>query len=414
MIKKILIGLIIIILVILCIFFIYNFFIKNTNNENVSMTYEIYDDWEQGTYDYTQRGYYISTDNQPNAPYYYIIAMGEQPTGGYSISIIDVKIDNEKNVEVIVKENKPKLDDIVTQAFTYPVCCLKLDSFPNSIVIKNTEGEIFEELQSNLNIEKFNKESIIGVWYPNDIIVQGEEGGRTLSSYFGMNISEKNHFEFYEDNTYIKLLGDLDEKGTYEIIDNKVYMTSDSGNITICEFSIDEKDVKILTEQDSNLMIYYLKKEEEWKKISLKDCAFYDDENLKIDLDGDEQDENINIKSTGKFIVINDKEYVVNKKVTNRDYTTNQYHICDLNNDNIMEIIHRTFSYITSPITSYYTIYNYYNNKLYEVGKMSFVGNIPNDIYVRDNTIKFEYWPYESPPDYSEEIKIDLQLNYLD
>ena len=39
----------------------------------------------------SERGYYVDTLNQPNAPYYYIISMGEQNTGGYSIKITDVK-----------------------------------------------------------------------------------------------------------------------------------------------------------------------------------------------------------------------------------------------------------------------------------------------------------------------------------
>lgn len=136
-------------------------FVKNTENEpykrieeNASnIKYIIHDNYHQGTFDYSKRGYYVDTLNQPNAPYYYIITMGEQDTGGFSISIIDVKIDNEKNVEVIVKENKPRPDDMVTLALTRPACCLELSESANSIKIKNTEGQEFEEIK-NIKIIK--------------------------------------------------------------------------------------------------------------------------------------------------------------------------------------------------------------------------------------------------------------------
>jgi len=107
------------------------------------ISYTIHDDYNQGNYDYSKRGYYVDTLNQPNAPYYFIITMGEKNTGGYSIFITDIKIDKEKNVEVIVKETEPKPGSIVTMAFTYPACCLELNVPVNNIKIINTDGEIF-------------------------------------------------------------------------------------------------------------------------------------------------------------------------------------------------------------------------------------------------------------------------------
>jgi len=107
------------------------------------ISYTIHDDYNHGNYDYSKRGYYVDTLNQPNAPYYFIITMGEKNTGGYSIFITDIKIDKEKNVEVIVKETEPKPGSIVTMAFTYPACCLELNVPVNNIKIINTDGEIF-------------------------------------------------------------------------------------------------------------------------------------------------------------------------------------------------------------------------------------------------------------------------------
>lgn len=294
---------------------------------NISgINYKIYDDYNQGTYDYTKRGYYIDMLNQPMSPTWYVITSGERPEQSYT-QIKDIKIDKEKNVEIIVKEyiGHPSYPDVIGYPIPkiYPACCIEFpyESAQNikSITIKNTEGEVF---QNNSNIEN-----------------------------------------------------------------------------------------------------------EEWKKINLKNCKYYEDCNLKIDLDGDTQEENVEIKSSGKYIIINGKEYIVNKRANdenedNKDdnlihvldnhCNVNQYYIIDMNNDNIMEIIHRTYSNMISPITSYYTIYNLYNYELVQIGEMSFMGNIPNNVYVKDNTIKFKYWPYESPDDYREEIVLDLQLNYLD
>ena len=154
----------------------------------------------------------------------------------------------------------------------------------------------------------------------------------------------------------------------------------------------------------------------DWKKINIENYRYYESATIELDLDGDNIKENVGINESGKYISINDIDYIVNKYLNENDitvfndYNVNQYHIVDLNSDGILEIIHRTFSYMISPITSKYTIYNYTNNKLKEIGNISIVGNIPNEIYVKKNKIKFEYWPYESPRDYIEEVIYELDV----
>lgn len=156
---------------------------------------------------------------------------------------------------------------------------------------------------------------------------------------------------------------------------------------------------------------------DEWKKINIGN-GYCENTIIELDLDGDNIKEEIDIKTSGKYITINSKEYTVNKYFnesnsasnTVHDYNINHYHIVDLNSDGILEIIHRTFSDMISPITSKYTIYNYTNNKLKEIGNISIIGNIPNEIYVKENIIKFEYWPYESSIDYTEEVICELDV----
>ena len=96
--------------------------------------------------DVKKRGYYIDTLNQPDAPYYYIICMGEKNTGGYSLKIKEVdKIDDK--VEIIVEEISPGKDDIVTMAFTTPTIVVEFPESQKNITIKNTNNEEFSLLK---------------------------------------------------------------------------------------------------------------------------------------------------------------------------------------------------------------------------------------------------------------------------
>ena len=97
--------------------------------------------------DIKQRGYYVDTKNEPNAPYQYIICMGEKNTGGYSLKIKEVnKIG--KKVEVIVEEIEPGKDQVVTEAFTYPTLIIEFPEYQEKITIKNTKGLEFKELKN--------------------------------------------------------------------------------------------------------------------------------------------------------------------------------------------------------------------------------------------------------------------------
>ena len=113
------------------------------------ITYEIHNNYKQGSFDYSKRGYYVDTYKMPNSPWFYIITMGKQNSGGYSIEISEVKIDKNNNAEVIVKETSPKSGETVTMTLTYPAVCLELNKKPNSIRIINTNGEVFEALNWN-------------------------------------------------------------------------------------------------------------------------------------------------------------------------------------------------------------------------------------------------------------------------
>lgn len=56
-----------------------------------------------------------------------LLNMGEKNTGGFSISVEHVE-DKGSHIEVKVKQTTPKAGDMVTMAFTYPICIVKINS----------------------------------------------------------------------------------------------------------------------------------------------------------------------------------------------------------------------------------------------------------------------------------------------
>lgn len=123
------------------------FMITGCNNEKLKekLDYEILGEFTGQYLDLTKRGYYIETQNQINAPYMYIICMGEKSTGGYSLNIKEVN-KNDTQTEIIVEEIEPAPGAIVTMAFTYPNVIVEFPEYQENIIIKNTKGEIFERL----------------------------------------------------------------------------------------------------------------------------------------------------------------------------------------------------------------------------------------------------------------------------
>ena len=108
----------------------------------VDITYEINNDTSDNNVLFTERGYFIK---QENGNYTIIIMQGEHATGGYSISIKDVSLE-EDTLNIVVEETSPGPMDMVTQAFTYPTCEISINVLPSKIKITNTDGYEFKEV----------------------------------------------------------------------------------------------------------------------------------------------------------------------------------------------------------------------------------------------------------------------------
>jgi TolA-binding protein len=109
--------------------------INNTNtDENKTSNYEIVKELPEGiTFNQKTKGGEMA---EHDGYYYVIIKMGEKSTGGYSIEVVNVEI-NDKNANIYVKENNPDPTSTVTQAFTYPYVVVKFNFKPNVKIIYN-------------------------------------------------------------------------------------------------------------------------------------------------------------------------------------------------------------------------------------------------------------------------------------
>jgi len=136
---------ILILLVIVCLF-VFTGCNKSDKNKLVEgVDYKINNEFRGNNIDISKRGYYIETSNETNSPYFYIICMGQQYTGGYDLLVKEVNKIDEKT-EVIIEEIIPDEDAIVTMALESPTITLEFSKQPENIIIKNTKGEVFDKL----------------------------------------------------------------------------------------------------------------------------------------------------------------------------------------------------------------------------------------------------------------------------
>jgi hypothetical protein len=87
-----------------------------------------YPDWieEQLKQMKGQGGVRVLSDGQYT---YVLLALGERPTGGYDISVLEASeqiVDGQRTVVVRAKEVKPAPDMMVIQVLTYPVAVYRL------------------------------------------------------------------------------------------------------------------------------------------------------------------------------------------------------------------------------------------------------------------------------------------------
>ena len=108
------------------------------------LRYEVINNLNNNNKTYEQRGYTYEYDNGHK----FTIAMGEKPTGGYSINIRKTKI-KKLDIIIYVSEKEPGIGEIVTEALTYPITQIKLNTYPSKIQIVNYDtDEVYPRLRN--------------------------------------------------------------------------------------------------------------------------------------------------------------------------------------------------------------------------------------------------------------------------
>lgn len=103
-----------------------------------------------GDYEYTlegsmdsgfflDRGYFLMASDETDEVIL-AICSGKRSTGGYSIEISDIDY-TDPLMTITVKENTPAPDMTVTEAFTCPICFIRLSSLPGDLRIVTASGD---------------------------------------------------------------------------------------------------------------------------------------------------------------------------------------------------------------------------------------------------------------------------------
>ena len=132
-----------ILIIVFCVLFLlWNMFHSKIGHFNEPFTYEYKTDEDSNFCsdhkNTSNKGvYYDDATNQ------YYITLGLKNTGGYGIDVKTIHIDKKGNVSIVVKEESPGPNDMVTMAFTCPTIEISFSEEPNSITVVNTLGEEF-------------------------------------------------------------------------------------------------------------------------------------------------------------------------------------------------------------------------------------------------------------------------------
>ena len=123
-----------------------NEIIKNVFDRN-SIFYTI-NGLEQYNSKYEKRGYYYDEDVRQYRTFI-TVAMGEKPSGGYSIDVEKIEMNGE-GVTIYVNEKEPEEGAMVTTVMTYPVVQTKFNFVTSKITVVNNEtGETFPLLEDS-------------------------------------------------------------------------------------------------------------------------------------------------------------------------------------------------------------------------------------------------------------------------
>lgn len=107
-----------------------------------------------------KRGYAFFADN---GEYIIFVGLGEKPTGGYAIEVKRIE-DVEGITKILVEEIEPGVDDVVTQALTYPYTIVRAKGITENFEVVNQKGESFSLLVTEKPVDKVVTFDAIGIY----------------------------------------------------------------------------------------------------------------------------------------------------------------------------------------------------------------------------------------------------------
>ena len=117
--------------------------IVKEDNKKDSITYKVIESIEDDS-NYEEHGYYLEEEEKVILT----ISSGLKNTGGYTIQIKDIKVDG-NDIEILVEEENPPEDAIVTMAFTCPIVQIELSKIPDNITVQNINtNEYLKEIDN--------------------------------------------------------------------------------------------------------------------------------------------------------------------------------------------------------------------------------------------------------------------------
>lgn len=84
---------------------------------------------------------------QENGSFYFVIFAGEKSTGGYQIDVKSIE-DNEGKTNILIDIIAPQ--DMATQMISYPFIVIKTTGITNNFNIKDTKGQVYNQLSQDL------------------------------------------------------------------------------------------------------------------------------------------------------------------------------------------------------------------------------------------------------------------------
>lgn len=136
--------------------------------------------------------------NEEDGKTYLTVGIGERSTGGYSVKIVDVRI-NGGDIELDIQEIMPGLNEGVTQAFTYPTATIEVSRRPDSVKINK-----LTPIRRGDNTQLTWSDTSKKITYKGNSYLITEEDGKV---YLTVGMGEKNHGGYGIEIVDVKIKG---------------------------------------------------------------------------------------------------------------------------------------------------------------------------------------------------------------